>query len=262
MRNVSLSLLCSIALFGSTLYANDEEIKHVEPGSRPIAHTEWIKTQLARAEQDEAHQKDPSNDIDEQVLPEASCISTFKANARFTTPKTGVHYTSHSGAVHTPKKISPMGAGIELEDGSVWVIAPGDTYKVLNWLTTEDYFRNPSLIPEGVVITPNHAWFSPYLFCLTNQVTGVAVKVNLSVGPIYNDVFTHWIVAINYYTQEICLEDGTLWQLSGFDSSIFNTWLLNDTVIIGVNDGFLSSTKPNILINVNTLTYTRARCVF
>lgn len=251
---------CSLALCSSLLVANEEESKpeltHIEPGTRPLAHTEWLQIQEERAEQDQTYQNDPTAPIpgeeaEEEMLVSDQLNSAFKVTTSFSTPQASTHYTTHQGAFHSPMSISPLGDIIELEDGSYWAVASSDTFKTFNWLTS-----------DLLVITPNHSWFSNYMFCITNQNTGVSVKANLSLGPIYNGLFTHWIVAINYYTQEICLEDGSVWHLSGFDSSIFNKWLLNDTVIIGVNDGFLSSSKPNILINVNTLTYTRAKCIY
>lgn len=248
---------CSMALFGSSLIANEEEIPselvRVEPGNRPMAHTEWLKIQAEREATEEEFAKNPDAipTEEQQAEPSSETDSSLKVSANFKTPQASVHYTTHQGAFHSPVAISALGDVIELEDGSCWVVAPGDNYRTLNWLTS-----------DLLVITPNHSWFSSHLFCITNQNTGDSVRVNLSLGPIYNGLFTHWIVAINYYTQELCLEDGSIWKLSGFDSSIYNNWLLNDTVIIGVNDGFLSASKPNILINVNTLTYSKAKCIF
>ena len=256
MRNLLYkALICSIAFSGSAVYANDdEEVRHIEPGTRPLAHIEFLKIQEERYEQDKIFQQDPNAPLKDEIViteDDGNSGSPFTATVKMPTPQTSVHYTTHQGAFHSPLAVSMLGDVIELEDGSLWVVASGDTHKTLDWLTS-----------DLLVITPNHSWFSSYMFCITNQNTGASVKVNLNLGPIYNGLFTHWIVSINYFTQEICLEDGSVWKLSGFDSGIFNKWLLNDTVIIGVNDGFLSSSKPNILINVNTLTYSRAKCIF
>ena len=48
------------------------------------------------------------------------------------------------------------------------------------------------------------------------------------------------------------LSDGSLWKLSTVESSEYSTWLYNDTIIIGINDGWFMGTYPNLLINVNT----------
>lgn len=215
--------------------------EHQEPrqaGTRAMDQAEWMKIQEERAAEE---QKQPSK---EKFVAKRGALASPQAS-------TGINFTSHTGAFHSPLAISIFGDSIELEDGSVWSVSPSDGYKALNWLTS-----------DLLVITPNHDWFSSHLFKMTNQATGISVKCNLSLMPVYNGLYTHWIRAINYYTQEIALEDGSIWQVSGLDSSTFSQWLLNDTVIIGVNDGFLSGSKENILINAETLGYVRAHCVF
>lgn len=259
MRKFSYLTLAALMLCGS-LIASDEEKDgdRIKPGTRPIAHTEWLKIQAEREEQDKQHQEEePSEEVEEiEVESKEHSLQEkledgIQSSTKFAKPQGSVHFTSHTGAFYNPVAVSALGDTVEFNDGSIWTIASGDTYKTLNWLTS-----------DLLVVTPNHSWFSNYMFCITNQDTGVSVKANLFLGPIYNGPFTHWIVAINYFTQELCLEDGSIWKLSGFDSSIYNKWMLNDTIIIGVNDGFLSSSKPNILINVNTLTYSKAKCTF
>lgn len=158
------------------------------------------------------------------------------------------YYTSHEGAFHRPISITLGGDMITLEDGSVWKVRAKDKYKTLDWLAG-----------DSIVIIPNHSWFSSYYYVLLNQNTGEEVRVNLVLGPIYNGIYTHWVVAIDYYNQEVCLEDGSIWKISGSDYSTMKKWLVTDTIIIGINDSWFSN-KPNILINVNTLTYAAAVC--
>ncbi|CCB90400.1 hypothetical protein WCH_CX17680, partial [Waddlia chondrophila 2032/99] len=98
--------------------------------------------------------------------------------------------------------------------------------------------------------------------CLVNLNTGAKVKVNLSLGPIYNGIYTHWILAIDYSNREVYLEDGSVWKMSWWDSSIVNQWLPNDTVIIGINDGWFSGSNPNMLINVNMNDHAIGNCIF
>ena len=71
----------------------------------------------------------------------------------------------------------------------------------------------------------------------------------------YNSVYTHWIVAIDYYRNIVFLEDGSVWNMSSLDAGVIDQWVINDVVMIGVNTGWLSSYNPNILINVNMLNY-------
>lgn len=241
--------LAAACLITMNAFAN-EDADRVEIGTRPMAHTEWLQIQQDRSEEDEK----TLEDLVDLELPTTAQESTDVAdsiNAKAAFTDAGTYYTSHNGAFHNPYFVSIFGDQVELEDGSIWTVAGGDTYKTLNWYTS-----------DLIVITPNHEWFSSYMFRMHNQNTNISVKCNLLLGPIYNGLFTHWIIAINYYTQEIWLEDGSIWQVTGLDSSTFSKWLANDTMIIGVNDGFLSSSKPNILINVNTLTYVRANCIW
>lgn len=156
---------------------------------------------------------------------------------------TSIHHTSHPGAYHNAVGINAYGH-IEMEDGSIWTVHPGDAYITLSWLPT-----------DLIVVTPNHSWFSPYQFKITNQNTAQAVLTNMQLGPIYNGLYTKWIVGIDYYYNVVYLNDGSAWNMSSLDSGTIGKWLVNDTVVIGVNDGFLASMNPNILINVNMLNF-------
>jgi hypothetical protein len=132
-------------------------------------------------------------------------------------------------------------------DGSIWSIAPSDAYRTAGWHST-----------DLVVITPNHSWLSLYAFRLTNQSTGESLAANLKMGPMAPAVgspYTHWITAVDYLSNRVYLEDGSLWHMSVFDSNIVNQWVPGDVVIIGVNDGWLSSSNPNVLINVAMLNF-------
>lgn len=234
-------------VLASNLYSSNIEEEHLLPGSRPISHAELTQMQQERANENES-----------------TCEATVTFSSADRTPLTisaetpdaavfssDVFYTTHNGAYHNPISVTALGGVVQLEDGSVWTIADGDHYKTLNWYTS-----------DLIVLTPNHDWFSTELFRMSNQNTGVSVRCSMVLGPIYHGLYTHWIVGINYYTQEIYLEDGSIWQVTGFDSAIFGKWLLNDTIVIGVNDGYLASTKPNILINVNTLSFVRTICIW
>ena len=132
------------------------------------------------------------------------------------------------------------------------IVHPDDRYKTLNWYTS-----------DIILLVPNFEWFSSYKFCLKNLNTDVTVKVNMhpDFGPLYYGLYTHWILSINYAYREICLEDGSLWKVSGLDDAIFFKWLPQDTLIIGTNTGFFSGTNPNILINVPMYNYVEGRCI-
>lgn len=233
------ALVASLMLVSSAR-ADEAQEEHVKPGVRASTHTEWLSMQQDREDKEDKAQAEEATEEAEATAEPLINLSK-EANAALS------YYAAYPGIFYNPYSISYMGDYVVLHDGSGWTISSGDAYKTMNWLTS-----------DLVVITPNHSWLSAYMFKMTNQNTGVSVKCNLTLGPIYNGIYTHWIVGINYYTQDVYLENGTVWNVSGFDASIFSKWMVNDTIILGVNDGNFSSSKPYILINVNTLTNVRA----
>ncbi len=163
--------------------------------------------------------------------------------------------TTYPGAYHKPFRVSLFGDEVELEDGSIWKIRKSDRTKTYDWLTFHD-----------IAITINHSWFSNCQFCLTNLATGKRVEADLLLGPIYNGAYTRFILSIDYLNCQICLNDGSVWDVSGFDRFTLDRWLINHTVIIGHDDTLLGRT--NILINVTApkhlgaLTFVSADCVY
>jgi hypothetical protein len=243
----SFSLLrCTIVaslMFVSSVRAEETQEEHIKPGVRAATHTEWLAMQQEREDKEEAAKK-------EQLKEEAEAEEQ-SAKKSISKEASAVYYATYPGIFYSPVTLSYLGDYVTLNDGSGWTISSSDAYKTLNWLTS-----------DLLVITPNQSWFSSYMFKMTNQNTGVSVKCNLTLGPIYNGIYTHWIVGINYFTQDVYLENGTVWNVSGLDSSIFSQWMINDTIIMGVNDGYFSTSRPYILINVNTLTHVRADCAY
>lgn len=247
MTSFSLLRCAMVAslLFVSSAKADEAQEEHVKPGARASSHVEWLSMQQEREDkEDQAKAEEASEEV--EVASEGLIKNLGKeANAA------SGYYAAYPGIFYNPYSVSYMGDYVVLHDGSGWTVSSSDSYKTLNWLTS-----------DLVVITPNHSWLSAYMFKMTNQNTGVSVKCNLTVGPIYNGIYTHWIVGINYFTQDVYLENGTVWNVSGFDASIFSKWMVNDTIILGVNDGYFSISKPYILINVNTLTHVRANSAY
>lgn len=232
--------LCTLLLTTTVLSAEiSAEKQHIPVGLRVEPQAEKEAHAKARAEMVAKGAKDTPN-----APAKANGKKPQAMSASMKSLSSAVYYTLHPGAYHNPYSISIFGDSIELEDGSIWVVKPDHAHIITGWL--------PS---DLVVITPNHTWFSSYDYKLTNQNTGEAVHVNVYLGPLYNGPFTHWIIAIDDYNNAVYLEDGSVWYMSSFDSSIIYNWVVNDTVIIGVNDGLFSSSRPNILINVNTLNY-------
>lgn len=215
--------------------------EHIQPGSRAMSHNEYVAEQEKRSlELKQETSKKSEENISSEFAKESE---DEELSAR------GYYYNSHEGAYHRAVAVSYYGDQVTLEDGSLWNVSSWDAWKTLNWYTT-----------DTILVMQNKWMFSSYKFMLVNQNTGKEVEVNLALGPYYLGAYTHWIVAIDYYNSQIILEDNSVWDMNFFDSSIINKWLINDTVIIGVNESG-SSLRPNILINVNVLNYARGICL-
>ncbi len=252
--------LLSGLLLTSSAYAEDQSdqpTKYSPPGIRSPVVTEYLFCQeechdeCQGCEKNE-DQSEHDSDLLRNELPQLGNVEAIKKTLPIDPPHMGVYYTTHRGAYHQPIAITPYGEIVELEDNSRWAISPADSYKVLNWLVT-----------DLLVITINHDWFSDCFFRITNQMTGVSVRANLNLflNPVYHSAYNHRIVAIDDLLQQIWLEDGSMWSIESSDYSI--KWQLNDTIIIGINDGWRSTTRPNVLINCNDIFHpSRASCIY
>ncbi|CRX39269.1 cell envelope integrity protein TolA [Estrella lausannensis] len=249
-KTKALSFLGSLKIRGAE-GEEKQEAEHVEVGNRSLSHAEWVKGQeakekIATARKNRAEGKEGVEKRSlESVEPSEEAVEDV-TNAEIIAKPT--YYTSHQGAMHRPIAVTVLGDIVTLEDGSEWIVKYSHRYKTLDWLAS-----------DSILVLPNHAWFSSYYFRLVNQMTGADIEVNLLKGPIYNGVYTHWIIAIDYLNCELCLEDGSIWRISSGDYSTMKKWLVNDTIILGINDSWLSS-KPNILLNVNMLNYVSGIC--
>ncbi|ADI38236.1 hypothetical protein [Waddlia chondrophila] len=248
--------MLGFALMSAPLMASDEEPEeHIQVGSRALGHAERVLIQEQKYELirklengDELTEEESECVLAEEEAEDGEVKSKLIKKSAGTST---TYYTSHEGATHHPIAVSLMGDTVQLEDGSIWIVSSEDRYQTFDWMTG-----------DTIVIVPNHTWFSSYNYCLVNLNTGAKVKVNLSLGPIYNGIYTHWILAIDYSNREVYLEDGSVWKMSWWDSSIVNQWLPNDTVIIGINDGWFSGSNPNMLINVNMNDHAIGNCIF
>lgn len=212
-----------IALFASsTLMATNEEHSPVGVRSLPAE----VIAEKAEAEACTAEQ-----------LSEEGAKATSNG---FLFPGNGYSYAEHY--IHG---ISCYGEQVELEDGSVWQVCSCDRYKISSWDS-----RDP------ITITQNTSWFSSHAYRLINQFTGSSVEVNLYLGPIMNGPYTHYINWIDYYGA-VMLTDGSQWQISSRDLSVFRCWAYDDTIIVGTNSGWDGSCNA-ILINVTMNNFVRA----
>ncbi|PJD98190.1 MAG: hypothetical protein CK425_00450 [Parachlamydia sp.] len=229
-----------------------EEETHIPIGKRIESHLERVAFKENRLknpqEQQETEEKRGSEAL---AACEKQQVTFGVSDARFEgkLPKSVAYYTTHQGVYRCPTSVTYSGDYVSLDDGSSWTVCSYDRYKTLNWLTS-----------DSIVIMPNSNAYSIYDFCLVNLNTGVTVQVNLYLGPLYAGAHTYWVTGIDYINDIVYLNDGSSWGISVFDSSMISKWLLNDTVILGINNDS-SSIRPNILINVNVLNYARATCL-
>lgn len=250
--SIAAICFCGIMVAGSVLCGQDSDNgKHVIVGARALSEAEHAVQQETRVKLPLTDdQRDPLfAEVKVAASEETAAAAELQLSHGADCERVTQHdmfYTSHPGALQKLHSLGITGETIEFADGSVWIVNARDAYKTANWL-----------LSDLIVVTPNRSWFSSYNFRLTNQDTGVSVQANLSLGPIYNSSCTHWIIAIDYYNHIIYLEDGSTWSMSYCDDSTIKKWVINDTVIIGINDGWQSYSKPNILINVNMLNYAR-----
>lgn len=242
MKTKTLSSILSSSLIALTASISAEPSYDAAP-SAPVA--EWIEigSRPATFEEQECTGFQGRENIDEgfqrQNLRQA--FSSHQ-NTAFSRAGYGSAFSNH-----WLNTVSAYGDTIEIEDGSWWKIASGDSH-------TTQYWRPGDIL----IVTPNRGWFSSYYYCITNKNNGSSVRANLNVGPLAFGPNTHWINSVDQVTGHVFLDNGTCWCISNKDAYIFRNWAPNDTIIVGLNDSWFSS-YDHILINVNMNTYVRAK---
>ena len=220
-----------------TAAVEQEQTTRIPLGERMRSKVERLQTQEARAERA----------AEQEETEEAPMLAAVEEESEGREARALFYSTSHEGVFQAPVSITLLGDEIELLDGSLWYIRPADRFKTIDWLVT-----------DTIVLMQNTSWLSSYDFVMVNLNTGDHVEVDMTMGPYYAGIYTYYIVAIDYFSDEILLNDGSVWDISLFDN--IGHWTVNDTVIIGINDAF-SLFNQNILINVNTLDYVEANCI-
>lgn len=241
------AILCA-ALLTTTSSAAEEMTKNERAAVG--ARAESIESRITRFESDTEMASLMKNEVQSTGKPSS-------INNALSLPRGILSVSSHPDVYQNP--VSITGNTVELMDGSIWEINPSDEGLINFWAYT-----------DLIYITPNNSRFIPYIFRssymfrLSNMVTGDSVSVNLKMGPIapiYNSIYTHWIKAIDYYYNLVYLEDGSVWNMSSWDSSVVQQWIPGDVMIIAVNDDWLFSYSKYVLINVATLNYAVAEIV-
>jgi len=158
----------------------------------------------------------------------------------------------------------PQGNILKLQDGSEWLIHKDDAEVFYTWRTN-----------STVVLTPASSWFTtpkhPYI--LHNKELDQSIRVKLFLGPIQYGPLSTWVAEIDRNANEVFLINGqgdrTIWEVHPSDTYLLNGsnleegWLVNDTVIVGKNDGWLwwFSSYDHILINIEANHHIRVRPV-
>lgn len=248
--NKMMFCLCSALLFTTTLRAEEEVPKEEERApSEVVTRIEENLFRELKAQEDE------ENTQNQEQIPEEEKPVGFFANddednkqGEEVITNGAYYYTSHPDAYHHAINVSADGSTLEMEDGSIWDIKWSDRNKALDWRSQ-----------HAIVLTPNHSWFSSYNFKFINLDTNEAVRANMILTPVLNNIKTHWIELIDYSARQILLEDGSIWQMSWFDQSVVNKFVQYDVVIIGTNDGWWRGSNPNILMVVKSQQYARGK---
>lgn len=225
--NKQLITLLTATFLVTTAYAAHEATERQIPGPAERAVEKEKRAQEEEQAQDEADH------------------SSVEAATAYT-----LYNTTHSGALHRPIAVTPMGDEVTLEDGAVWRIRSYDWADTRNWLATDQ-----------ILVTQNVSWFSIYDYVLINQSSGATVQANLQFQPNYLTGYARMITGFNDIYNYIYLDDGSIWEISYSDRDSMMKWCLNDMVIIGVNDGWDKYSRPNILINATINQYLRTKCI-
>ena len=142
-------------------------------------------------------------------------------------------------ALHIINSISSNRNCVEFTDGSTWETL---SYDVRGWQSG-----------DVILVTQNDSIFSSSpRYELQDLTADKTSPARLMLGPVRNNPNTHIIEAINYDTKQILLENGSLWDISYSNSSIFDKWLAGDLVILGTNAEHYYSAYSYILINTNS----------
>lgn len=267
-KRLWLNTLCCLSMLSGSVFAepSSSEMVHAVLGSRKAPNTEYSVThekRLASSEDVQAkgirEEKAVFEPSDEMLLASRCCRSesenekTLNVNDGDELKKKARYYTTHPNALHFVTAVTqPYGDPVQLEDGSIWSLYTGDSYKTLNWLTT-----------DNILILPNRnpVWNSIYPYCLLNQQTGVSVQGTYSAAPWVNSGYSRWIYSIDYYNCQLCLNDGSVWNVPFCDSWILNTFLPGDYVTMGFNDTPNNGLGANILINFSIMQYVYSTCI-
>lgn len=146
----------------------------------------------------------------------------------------------------------PPGWYGQFRDGSIWRVADQDVWAISDWSFSDE-----------IHLMFNHTWFStPYRYLLYNVDLNRSIRLYPQAGPKFDRIERLFVYDRSFIEDEVVLSDGSHWKVTSFDRQNFSEWLLDDSIVIGVNDDWMSTKYPNFLFNLTTNTWIRARWLY
>lgn len=157
---------------------------------------------------------------------------------------------------HWLEHIAPAAKRIEIEDRSIWYIAPHSRHVAGGWERGDE-----------LQIYPNLDTFSnssfPY-YIKNKRKSSSPAATTLQLGPEKASSNATWIHSLDLATQQVITQNGqgkiTYWQVEPKDLEMLSNWKSLQGVVVGNNEGLFSwwySSCTYILINVNKAEWIR-----
>jgi len=243
LMTLAVAALCAAAL---PVYAE---------GERAPVGTRMSSTEGAAEPREQMEQPQKEEGDDQPSEPDEAELKKVEGDREEAAAYSYISAAAYGHAVHHLVGTGFYGDYVEFENWTRFVVRPADRYTVSYWPLGSD-----------VYVTPNHGFFfgvfhSDYKYWLVNAGTQETVEVDLLQGPELFGALSEWITGINDYTGMLWLADGRVALVHPSDRAIMWNWQVNDHLVVGINDGFQSTSYPNILIDCPTLRYIRVKFV-
>lgn len=129
---------------------------------------------------------------------------------------------------------------IQIEDGSIWAVDEKDKDKI-------ELFQNVDLSFRA-----DESWLNSECYCyFVNNTTGDKMLVTLVSSPEGYNQNTHWVSYLEPKKSILFLDNGAIFSLYDNDREYFKNWLVDDFVITGDYQSWLSRGR-HILFNYRT----------
>ena len=238
-----LSAVIAVPAFADS---TDDEQRH-EVGARALTTEQHRLIKERRAYEEVNHKVSP---LAPEMTEEQKNKTEEEITAEEEAPKAAWSYYgnlypySYAGSHHWVTGVSLLGDYVYTEDGAGYTISSLDAWETTYWLTT-----------DRIIITADTG-LSYYNYYICNLTRGTKVLAHMTEGPYYLGAHTRWITSKGVFG--FWLNDGYYCDVSSFDYDLMDLYAVNDTIVVGVNDGFLSLFNPFILINVELDMYIRS----